>query len=143
MKKIKLENGKEITLSNSEYILLKIKNELSTFADYRMTRDDSKGWHEGRYETKEKFGNASFSTGNIQDMNLQAFEDTLRFYNRTNAFGNSVESLVSRILNEIIMFDDVLEYESGEFNSLNPRDDDKNHDEMIIRQDKDEHERNK
>ena len=108
-----------------------------------MTRDDSKGWHEGRYETKEKFGNAPFSTGNIQDMNLQAFEDTLRYYNRTNHFGNSVEALVSRILNEIIMFDDDLEYESGEFNSLNPRDDDKNHDEMIIRQDKDEHERNK
>ena len=143
MKEVKLENGKKITLSNSEYLLLKIKNELSTFADYRMTRDESKDWHDGRYETKEKFGNAPFSTGNIQDMNLQAFEDTLRYYNRTNHFGNSVEALVSRILNEIIMFDDDLEYESGEFNSLNPRDDDKNHDEMIIRQDKDEHERNK
>lgn len=143
MKKIKLENGKEITLSNSEYLLLKIKNELSTFADYRMTRDDKKAWHEDRYETKEKFGNAPFSTGNIQDMNLQAFEDTLRFYNRTNAFGNSVEALVSRILNEIIMYDEDLEYESGEFNSLNPRDDDDNYDEMIIRKDKPEYARNK
>ena len=143
MKEITLANGKKITLSNSEYLLLKIKNELSTFADYRMTRDNKKEWHEDRYEVKEKFGNAPFSTGNLQDMNIYRFEETLRFYNRTNAFGNSVESLVSRILNEIIMYDEDLEYERGEFNSLNPRDDDDNYDEMIIRQDKDEHERNK
>lgn len=142
MKKVKLANGKEITLSNSEHLLLKIKNELSTFADYRMKMNKDKDWHDGKYETKEKFGNAPFSTGNIQDMNLQAFEDTLRFYNRSNQFGNSVEALVSRILNEIIMYDEDLEYEHGEFNSLNPRDDDKNYDEMIVRQDKDEHKRN-
>ena len=142
MKKVKLANGKEITLSNSEHLLLKIKNELSTFADYRMTRDESKEWHEDRYETKEKFGNAPFSTGNLQDMNIYRFEEALRFYNRTNAFGNAVEGLVSRILNEIIMYDEDLEFESGEFNSLNPRDDDDNYDEMIIRKDKDEHKRN-
>jgi hypothetical protein len=142
MKKVKLQNGKEITLSNSEHLLLKIKNELSTFADYRMTRDESKDWHDGRYETKEKFGNAPFSTGNIQDMNLQAFEDALKYYNRSNAFGNAVEGLVSRILNEIIMYDEELEYSQGEFNSLNPRDDDNNYDEMVIRQDEDEHKRN-
>ena len=40
------------------------------------------------------------------------------------------------------MYDEELEYEHGEFNSLNPRDDDNNYDEMIVRQDKDEHKRN-
>jgi len=119
MKTLKTNDTKinEITLSESEIALLKIKSLLSDWADSKISGDTY-----NTHEVKEKFKAKKFDSGNLTEINPYHFEQALSRFNVTNHFGNNVESLVSSIMTIVTQYDDVLEYESSvDFYQLNPR----------------------